>query len=74
MIRFIDLESMTPEILCADIERAAGEVGLSIWALCHEAKTHPTTFSKWKTGHAEPSFRIVRKMIEVIQSKAPKSE
>ena len=69
MIRFIDLATLTPEGVYREIETSAKEVGFTMYALCLDADVCPETVQKWKNKNQEPSFRIVRTLIEAVQSK-----
>ena len=56
----------TPE----DVENAARSVGLSIAALCREAKVDPSTYFRWRTGHRNMGIETVRRMVQVIEQRS----
>lgn len=45
---------MNQDTVIADIERKAGNAGLSIREVCIRADVHPTTFSRWKRSEKNP--------------------
>lgn len=45
---------MNQDTVIADIERKAGNAGLTIREVCIRAEVHPTTFSRWKRSEKNP--------------------
>jgi DNA topoisomerase IB len=45
---------MDQQTIIAEIEARASEAGLSINAVCRQARVHPTTFSRWKLSERNP--------------------
>jgi len=60
----IDDELLSP----GDVERLAGEAGVSLPDLCGRAGISHTTFYRWKAGKTEPTLEVYRRIRDTLKS------
>jgi transcriptional regulator with XRE-family HTH domain len=56
-------ELLTP----ADIERLAGEAGLTLKEVCARAGIAQSTFSRWRAGKTAPSIDVYQRLLAALR-------
>jgi len=64
------LAVMDELLSAADVERLAGEAGLSIKDVCARAGIAHTTFYRWKSGKTEPTLDVYRRILDALPREA----
>lgn len=54
----------------AEVERLAGEAGLSMAEVCRRAGIAQSTFTRWKAGRTEPSIGVYRRIVQAMEAPA----
>ena len=49
-----------------EIERLAGEAGLSVRDLCQRAGIALSTFYRWRSGETEPTLGVYRRLRDAL--------
>lgn len=54
-------------LTAADVERLAGERGLTMPQVCDQVGIAYTTFWRWKVAKGEPSLSVYRRLRDAVQ-------
>ena len=60
------LDKLDPRSIYNEISRRAKEIGLTVSDLCEKANVSKGTVSNWKSGKANPSTSIIRKLHQAV--------